>query len=176
MLYPTPVTSDARLLIIDEDAPWAAGLCRILEKAVYTTCIALTSPTIAAKRFFEIKPDLVLLDLHMEPISGIEVLKQMSETIDPRARPPVIVLTADTTVEAKHEALAAGASEFLAKPADPIEVILRIENLLSRRDLYQRCQTYSEGLERPVDRRPPELQPHTADLEKAIAELRETQQ
>jgi putative two-component system response regulator len=116
MVSPTPVTSDARLLIIDDDAPCAAGLARILEKAGYTSCTALTSPTIAAKRFFEIKPDLVLLDLHMEPLSGIDVLRQMNETIDPRARPPVIVLTADTTLEAKHEALAAGASEFLAKP------------------------------------------------------------
>src|SRR6267143_7245341 len=121
MVSPTPVSSDARLLIVDDDAPCAAGLARILEKAGYTSCTALTSPTIAAKRFFEIKPDLVLLDLHMEPISGIDVLKQMSETLEARARPPVIVLTADTTMEAKHEALAAGASEFLAKPADPVE-------------------------------------------------------
>lgn len=176
MVPPTPVTSDARLLIIDDDAPCAAGLARILEKAGYTSCTALTSPTIAAERFFEIKPDLVLLDLHMEPISGIDVLKQMNETLEARARPPVIVLTADTTMEAKHEALAAGASEFLAKPADPVEVILRIENLLSRRDLFQRCQVYSEGLERLVDRRTAQLQRRTADLEKAIAELQATQQ
>jgi signal transduction histidine kinase len=176
MVSPTPVTADARLLIIDDDAPCAAGLARILKKAGYNSCTALTSPTIAAKRFFQIKPDLVLLDLHMEPISGIEVLKQMNETIEPRARPPVIVLTADTSLEAKHEALAAGASEFLAKPVDPIEVILRIENLLSRRDLYQRCQVYSEGLERLVDRRTAQLQRRTADLEQAIVELRDTQQ
>jgi signal transduction histidine kinase len=176
MVSPTPVTSDARLLIIDDDAPCAAGLARILEKAGYTSCTTLTSPTIAAERFFEIKPDLVLLDLHMEPISGIDVLKQMNETLEARARPPVIVLTADTTMEAKHEALAAGASEFLAKPADPVEVILRIENLLSRRDLFQRCQVYSEGLERLVDRRTAQLQRRTVDLEQAIAELRDTQQ
>jgi signal transduction histidine kinase len=112
----------------------------------------------------------------MEPISGIDVLKQMNETLEARARPPVIVLTADTTMEAKHEALAAGASEFLAKPADPVEVILRIENLLSRRDLFQRCQVYSEGLERLVDRRTAQLQRRTVDLEQAIAELRDTQQ
>jgi signal transduction histidine kinase len=176
MVSPTPVTTNARLLIIDDDEPCAKGLARILEKAGYTACTAITSPSIAAQRFFQIKPDLVLLDLHMEPLSGIDVLRQMNETIDPRLRPPVIVLTADTTVEAKHEALAAGASEFLAKPADPVEVILRIENLLSRRDLYRRCQIYSEGLERLVDRRTAQLQRRTADLEKAISELRRTQQ
>src|SRR6266404_3338118 len=176
MVSPTTVTRDARLLIIDDDAPCAAGLARILKKAGYSSCTSLTSPTIAAERFFEIKPDLVLLDLHMEPLSGIDVLKQMSETLEARARPPVIVLTADTTLEAKHEALGAGANEFLAKPVDPVEMILRIENLLTGRDLYQRCQLYSEGLERLVDRRTAELQRQTADLENAIAELRDTQQ
>ena len=176
MFSTTRVTSDARLLIIDDDARCAEGLARILEKAGYTSCTCLSSPTIAAERFFEIRPDLVLLDLHMEPLSGIDVLRQINEIFEPRTRPPVIVLTADTTLEAKHEALAAGASEFLAKPVDPIEVILRIENLLTSHDLFQRCQLYSEGLERLVDRRTAELQRQTTDLEKAIAELRETQQ
>lgn len=175
MVLPRRVTSDARILIIDDDAPSAATLARILEKAGYANCTAITCPTIAAERFSELKPDLVLLDLHMEPLSGIDVLKKINETTAPRSRPPIVILTADTTLEAKHEALAAGATEFLAKPADSIEVILRIENLLTGRHLYQRCQLYSEGLERLVNKRTAELQQQTVDLEKTIEELRETQ-
>jgi signal transduction histidine kinase len=176
-MVPQPhVTGDARILIIDDDARGAAGLARALETAGYTSCTTITSPTVAARRFAELKPDLVLLDLHMEPLSGIDVLKGINETIDPGGRPPVVMLTGDTTLEAKHEALACGASDFLAKPVDSIEVILRIENLLSRQDLYQRCQLYSAGLERLVDKRTEELQKQTADLEKAITELRDTQQ
>ncbi len=176
MLPPNNITADARILIIDDDASCAAGLTRVLKKAGYTSCTAITSSTAAAEHFAEINPDLVLLDLHMEPLSGIDVLQRITETIAPRARPPVVMLTGDTTLEAKHEALAAGATDFLAKPVDSIEVILRIENLLGHRDLYQRCQLYSQGLERLVDKRTAELQQQTADLEKAIAELRETQQ
>jgi signal transduction histidine kinase len=176
MISPQSVTSDARILIIDDDAGCAEGLARVLEKAGYTACTAITSPTLVAERLSEINPDLILLDLHMEPISGIDVLKGIIGTMQPKARPPVIILTADTTLEAKHEALANGATEFLAKPVDCVEVILRIENLLSRRDLYQRCQLYSEGLERLVNRRTAELQQQTADLEKVITELRDTQQ
>ncbi|HEY2140286.1 MAG TPA: response regulator, partial [Chthoniobacterales bacterium] len=72
MVSPTPVTKNAHLLIIDDDLPCAKGLARILEMAGYNAVTAITSPTTAAQRFFQIKPDLVLLDLHMEPLSGID--------------------------------------------------------------------------------------------------------
>lgn len=169
------VSSDARILIIDDDGPSAAALAHILDQAGYKACTTLTCPVTAAARFTELKPDLVLLDLHMEPLSGIDVLKKIYEMTDPPARPPVVMLTGDTTLEAKHEALAAGATDFLAKPVDSIEVILRIEHLLTSRDLFQRCQFYNEGLERLVDKRTVQLQQQTADLEKAIVELRDTQ-
>jgi signal transduction histidine kinase len=170
----TKITTNARILIIDDDARCASGLARMLKKTGYEACTALTCPAIAVARFIELKPDLVLLDLHMTPLSGIDVLKNIQEMTEPRSRPPVVMLTADTTLEAKYEALAAGATAFLAKPIDLIEVTLRIENLLTTRDLYQRCQLYSEGLERLLDRRTAELQ--TADLQKAITEVRDTQQ
>jgi signal transduction histidine kinase len=94
----------------------------------------------------------------------------------PNTRPPVLILTADTSPQAKHEALAAGATDFLAKPLDPVEVMLRIENLLTARKLYQQCQLYSGGLERLVSKRTLQLQQQTTELEEAIAELRQTQQ
>jgi signal transduction histidine kinase len=169
----TKITSDARILIVDDDAHCASGLEQLLKRTGYTACTAITCPSIAVERFSELKPDLILLDLHMYPLSGMDVLKKINEMTEPRSRPPVIMLTADTTVEAKHEALAAGATAFLAKPFDLIEVILRIENLLTNRDLFLRCQNYSESLEHLLDTRTEELK--TADLGLAIAELRDTQ-
>lgn len=173
MVLPTKITGDARILIVDDDVRSASGMARMLKRCGYTSCTAITSPTVAAERFLEIKPDLVLLDLHMEPLSGIDVLKKIHEMTEPRSRPPVVMLTGDSNVESKHRALAAGAAAFLRKPADLIEIVLRIENLLTTRDLYQRCQLYSEGLERLLDRRTAELE--TADLAKAIAALHNTQ-
>jgi signal transduction histidine kinase len=176
MNSPKRVSGDAKILIVDDDELCAAGLARVLDQAGYKNCTAITCPIEAAERFAELKPDLVLLDLHMEPLSGIDVLKKINEVTEARARPPVVMLTADTSLEAKHEALAAGATDFLAKPVDSVEVILRIENQLVSRDLFQRCQLYSEGLERLVDKRTVELQKQTAGLEHAITELRRTQQ
>ncbi len=170
------VNKTARILIIDDEERSASMLARILEKAGYAICITITDPALATERFRQLQPDLVLLDLHMEPISGIEVLARINATLPPRSRPPVLVLTADTTPEAKRQALAAGATDFLAKPLDPIEVLLRIQHLLAARTLFLRCQHYSEGLERLVEKRTAELQQQTRDLEQTLAELQETQQ
>jgi signal transduction histidine kinase len=166
----------ARILIIDDDDPSAQALAKIVVDAGYANCMAICDPAIAATRMVDFNPDLLLLDLHMEPISGLEVLSRINDLMAPRSRPPVLVMTADTTSEAKHEALSAGATDFLAKPLDAIEVLLRIENLLTGRKLYRQCQLYSEGLERLVDKRTLQLQRRTTELEKTLTELRETQQ
>jgi signal transduction histidine kinase len=171
-----PANRTARILIIDDEVASASALTRVLTQAGYTDCTAITDPAVAAKRVLDFNPDLLLLDLHMEPISGLDVLGRINDVMSARTRPPVLVLTGDTTPEAKHDALSAGATDFLAKPLDPTEVILRIENLLTTRKLFQQCQVYSEGLERLVDKRTLELQKRTTDLEKAIEELQETQQ
>jgi signal transduction histidine kinase len=165
----------ARILIVDDESSNALTLCRLLEQAGYSNCTAMTDAAAAAEQFLELNPDLVLLDLHMEPVSGLDVLTRINQLMSPQSRPAILVLTADTTSEAKHEALAAGASDFLAKPLDHIEVLLRINNLLTAHKLYRQCQLYNGGLERLVDKRTAELQRQTADLEKTVGELRDTQ-
>jgi signal transduction histidine kinase len=166
---------DARILIIDDDESGNAGLVRLLKTTGFQHCVAVSCPVKAVGQLLEINPDIVLLDLHMEPISGIEVLKRINDLMEPGTRPPVIMLTADTSPDAKHEALAAGVSDFLPKPLDAVEVILRIGNLLTSRELYQRCQLYSNGLARLIEKRTAQLQERTIDLENTLEELKQTQ-
>lgn len=171
-----PDNRSARILIVDDEEPSASALSKILKHAGYTNCTVMTDAQLVAERFLDFDPDLLLLDLLMEPVSGLAVLSRINDLMTPNTRPPVLILTADTTSEAKHEALAAGATDFLAKPLDPVEVMLRMQNLLTARKLYQQCQLYSEGLERLVSKRTLQLQQQTTELEEAIAELRQTQQ
>ena len=170
------VQTNARILIIDDQESCAHFLEKLLERAGYAICITMTDPAVAVARMVELAPDLVLLDLMMEPMSGLDVLRAIRETIPARLRPPVLVMTGDTTPEAKHDALAAGATDFLSKPFDSVETLLRIKHILDARSLFQQCQTYSESLEGLVSKRTATLQEQTSDLEKTLAELRETQQ
>lgn len=166
---------DARILIIDDDEVGNASLLRLLKATGFSHCTAISCPLRAVERLLDINPDIVLLDLHMEPLSGIDVLHRINDVMEAAVRPPVLMLTADTSPDAKHDALAAGVTDFLPKPLDAVEVILRIGNLLTSRELYQRCQLYSDGLERLVDKRTAELQQRTIDVEKAVEELKQTQ-
>ncbi len=175
MPSPVDLRKSTRILIIDDEERSALLLARIVENAGYAICITITDPSIAIERFTQIAPDLVLLDLHMRPVSGLDVLAAINGLLQPRLRPPVLVLTGDTTPQAKHEALAAGATDFLSKPLDHAEVLLRIKHMLDARALYQKCQIYSQGLELLVEERTAELQKQASALEKKLSELRETQ-
>ncbi len=175
MIANIDIQKDARILIIDDQEPSAFGLARFVEKAGYAVCITITDPVVAVERFLDLAPDLVLLDLHMEPITGVEVLEKVNKLLEPHRRPPVLILTADTTAEARHEALSAGAVDFLSKPLDHEEVLLRIRNALQTRMLFQKCQNYSQSLEHLVEERTEQLQRRSAELEATLEDLRSTQ-
>ncbi|HEU0302642.1 MAG TPA: response regulator, partial [Longimicrobium sp.] len=82
-------------------------------------------------------PDLVLLDLHMPHRDGFAILDDIREHTPPDDYRPVLVLTADATPEAKERALSSGAKDFLNKPIDATEALLRVHNLLETRVLYR---------------------------------------
>ncbi len=109
-------------------------------------------------------PDLLLLDLHMPRLGGLEVLKRIPALVPEGEFLPVLVLTADATREAKEAALGLGAHDFLTKPFDPFEVVLRARNLLRTRALHLALREENARLESRVRER-------TRALEEAIAEV-----
>ena len=115
---------------------------RLLERMLQTAGVSqvhtLTDPREAVKRCLELEPDLLLIDLHMPHLDGVAVLTALRAALPDGVFLPVIVLTADLSSDAKERALAAGAKDFLAKPLDRTEVLLRVGNLLETRALYAR--------------------------------------
>jgi putative two-component system response regulator len=86
--------------------------------------------------FASFQPDLVMLDLHMPEPDGLEVLRRLRSARLSLGFLPVVMLTGDTGHVARNSALILGADEFLIKPLDREEVILRVRNLLRTRQLY----------------------------------------
>lgn len=115
-------------------------LRNLLQREGYTDVHCLTDSSLALQTYIDLEPDLVLLDLMMPEVDGFQLLEAFSRHDAPDDFRPVLVLTADTTIQARRKALALGAKDFVAKPFDVIEVGLRISNLLETRILYERLR------------------------------------
>lgn len=126
----------SRILIVDEDEA-TIELLTANVKEVSNDIRGLTDSRQVEHVFAEFKPDLVLLDLHMPQRDGLEVLRSIRGAREALGYLPVIVLTADSSRMARNSALILGANDFITKPFDRWEVILRVRNLLHTRHLYE---------------------------------------
>lgn len=163
-MEPAESVHSAQILIIDDQQANVTLLEAILTRAGFKNLASTTDPRQAIPLFLTFKPDLLLLDLRMPHMDGFEVMEQLKSLIPRDTYLPILVLTADITGEAKHRALALSAKDFLTKPLDATEVLLRITNLLETRRLHLQLQSYNLTLEQQVRQR-------TAALTDALDEL-----
>ena len=124
------------ILIVDDEQANVLVLDRLLRRSGYQNLVSTTDSRRALDLFLTEQPDLVLLDLAMPHLDGFQVMQQLQARMQPGGYLPILVLTADVTPEAMKRALAMGARDFITKPFDPTEVLLRIRNLLETRALY----------------------------------------
>jgi putative two-component system response regulator len=146
-----------RLLVVDDNPANVELLEQLLNQAGYTTVLSTQDPGGVAHLCEAWKPDLVLLDLHMPRITGFEVMAAIRELMEEPENLPVLVLTADGTLDARHRALAMGARDFVTKPLDGRELLLRTHNLLQTRYLQLLLQGQNATLEVAVKERTREL-------------------
>jgi diguanylate cyclase len=130
-----PVISNLTVLMIDDEPMLTDVIQAYLEDAGYTHLVAVNDPTVALETARRCKPSLVLLDLMMPKVSGFDILEQLRRD-DELRYVPVIVLTAASDPATKLRALDLGATEFLAKPVDASELVLRVRNSLALK-VYQ---------------------------------------
>lgn len=127
--------NDALICVVDDEPGTLDLLQVLLREAGYSEIQAARSASEASQTFQSRRPDLVLLDWHLGDSDSATVLRQLRLNYSDEII-PVIVLTADITPQVRHEALSAGASDFLNKPFDLLEVLLRVQNHLEIRRLH----------------------------------------
>lgn len=127
----------AVVLIVDDQQPNVMLLERLLARMGVGRTVGVTDPREALGLYRSLDPDLVLVDWHMPHLDGLGILTALEPSAAQDAFTPVVVLTADTTGAAREAALAAGATDFLTKPFDQTEVVLRVRNLLRTKALHR---------------------------------------
>jgi putative two-component system response regulator len=152
------------ILAVDDDETNLLMLRSVLQSAGYAHIATTLDPTLALGMFAQSRPSLVLLDLYMPKMDGFELMERLAPLTSDGGGVPIIVLTADETHEVKRRALAAGARDFLTKPVDPTELLLRVRNQLHVQQLQNRLREQNANLERLVAER-------TRDVEQARLEI-----
>jgi putative two-component system response regulator len=157
---------DAKILIIDDEPEKIKLVAQLLQIAGLGNTRGESDSTQSVAVYEAFKPDLIVLDLHMEPCDGFQVLRDLRPLVPAGAYVPILVLTGDITQEACERALTEGAMDFLAKPFSAQEIVLRVKNLLHTRLLHVELHAERDHLEERVLER-------TAELEDARNEILE---
>jgi putative two-component system response regulator len=147
---------NAKILIVDDDATSVRLLAKILSDAGYSNIKATRDPNAVEELYREIKPDLLVLDLHMPHMEGFKIMDQLRKNQEDDYL-PILVISQERNRVIQFSALEAGAKDFLVKPYDTIEVLLRIRNFLEVRMLHQGARDQNKLLEEKVVERTEQL-------------------
>lgn len=145
-----------RVMIIDDEETNVLMVRQYLIRAGYANFVTCCDPKLATGLAKREKPDVILLDVNMPDINGIELLRRFA--VDPELRNvPVLVLTAATDPETKNTALELGASDFLTKPVDPRDLLPRVRNSLMLKSHFDQLAMQKDDLEKLVKQRTQQL-------------------
>lgn len=147
---------NCKIMIVDDEPINIKAIRKHLALGGYEHFCAVTESTDAMSQIIKHSPDVVLLDILMPVISGLELLRTIREEAS-LAGLPVIVVSAMDDRDTMLQALELGATDFLSKPIDPIELLPRVRNALLVKAHHDHLKNHAEELQRQVYQRTSEL-------------------
>jgi putative two-component system response regulator len=157
----------AKILAIDDNILNIQILKKILSNAGFINISSTTDPTQAVAIYKELEPDLVLLDLNMPKMDGFAVMVQLS-LLNPDDYLPLLILTAEDE-SVRFKALHGGAKDFLHKPYERLDVILKSRNIIEVRLLYNQIKNHNAALDQQINERIKEIRDTRLDVIQRLA-------
>ena len=165
-------TGSPKILIIDDEPINIKVITRYLHELGYARCIGLSDARQAIYSVTHELPDLVILDVMMPFVTGIEILAKLRANPE-TAHLPVLVLTAAVDRETRLAVLESGATDFLSKPIDPSELAPRVRNALTLKKFHDSLRHQAQNLENAVRMRTAELEASRQDIIHCLARAAE---
>jgi putative two-component system response regulator len=142
----------ACIFVVDDEPVNLKLIDKMLAVQDYPPPVLIQDPREVLERYARQRPDLILLDLNMPHLDGYQVLDQLKALDDPLL-PPIVILTAQHGREYLLKALAAGARDFISKPFDRAELLMRVRNLLEAHFAHRFVHDQKSVLEEMVHQR-----------------------
>jgi len=152
----SPLPNNECILIVDDEPANLKLLDRMLGGQGYQNLVLVEDPREVVDRYRTVRPDLILLDINMPHLDGYQVMEQLKALNDPLL-PPIVILTAQHGKDYLLRALAAGARDFIGKPFDRNELLMRVRNLLDAQLAHRLVYDQKTMLEDMVRARTDEL-------------------
>ena len=146
----------AKIMIVDDEEVNVLTVRHHLKQGGFEQFITTTNASEAVELLRREQPGVLLLDIHMPEVSGLDILRIMSLDKDLQTI-PVVVLTASSDPSTKSRALYMGAFDFLTKPVDPHDLTPRVRNALVVKAHYDQMANQAAKMEELVNRRTAEL-------------------
>jgi EAL domain-containing protein (putative c-di-GMP-specific phosphodiesterase class I)/DNA-binding response OmpR family regulator len=162
---------DSRIYVADDEPANTALISAVLDRGGYRAISIFSGGADLLEAIEEEEPDLILLDLRMPRLDGYGVLDALAPRRSDGAYLPVLVLTAEGSREARNLALEHGANDYLSKPFDQVELVLRVGNLLQTRRLHRQLNQRNRDLRGEVEATSQRLADHQREWTKHAATL-----
>ena len=146
-----------KIMIVDDEQLVIRVVRRFLSSDGYENFITVTDSRKALEAIVHEQPDVVLLDIMMPHVTGMDLLKVRQKTLSLQ-HIPFIILSATSEHQIKRDALQHGATDFLSKPVDPSDLTLRVQNALTVKRHHDHLANYAIELERQVRARTSQIE------------------
>ena len=162
----------AKVMIIDDEMLVIKVVKRYLSAEGYANFVMVDDSRQALEKIWEEQPDVILSDIHMPEVSGLDILRARQKNAKLTSI-PVLILSGSSGDKVMREALELGATDFLAKPVDPYALSLRVQNALIVKSHHDHLASYALDLEEQVSRRVKQLEDSREQIVHCLARAAE---
>lgn len=159
----------AKIMLVDDEEAIVRLLSLVLRQHGLLNVTTCTHSDEAVDIFERLHPDVVVLDLNMPKVSGLQLLEEMKQRDE---EIPVLIVSGYGDRRLRIDCLNKGARDFIEKPFD-LETVTRILNQLELRLLHNRVKAHNAELERKVAERTAELQREQLETARRLAQAAE---
>jgi putative two-component system response regulator len=159
-----------KILIVDDDKMNRLLLTTILSRMSYRVSEAFDG-TDCLEKAVTLRPDLILMDVEMPGMNGLDVTRQLKKNEETK-NIPVMVISAYDELPDRVRAVEAGAEDFISKPVEQVILKAKVKSLLKIKEYNDNIQYYQKRLEKEVEKKTASLKQALDDLQSASEKLR----